>query len=381
VKKIIIRVHAKMVAQRIRSMLLVLTSLFIMLYCSSFQSSWAAKSENESKQTIAQEVEKLLKTRENLFSSCKIIEEDKIRNAFRQIDAVKIMATKESWTSRQTMSLFLAIVPRLLHFHSGLNYKHLVLATPHDAPKLCRLVTNLAQQLSISTPLIFIVDDDTFINACSGSFTQNYSMIAIGKQLLTNFSHEELKSTIAHELGHIKLNHGIKITASLILTTAGIFLLTDLLLKLFIDFNNPKSSTKRTIRNVAIRSGQLLTSTILAYNILAPYFRKIEKDADNIELSITNDPEALNNSLKTMTQLEQQQFNKYLQEQLTLWDHIDKETGKISPDEAKELKQNLASHSLGSLISNFLFSPQTHPSHKQRYEYVNSIYKCNELFQ
>lgn len=78
---------------------------------------------------------------------------------------------------------------------------------PQKAPRLHLLVEEVAHACNVPTPPIFLAGNKDIFNAMACSFTQNISMVILGKKLVEEMTDNELKAVIAHELGHVKFNH------------------------------------------------------------------------------------------------------------------------------------------------------------------------------
>ena len=124
--------------------------------------------------------------------------------------------------------------------------------------------------------------------------------IILGDTLLENFSHDEIETVIAHELGHYKKKHIIK---NILIGTVSSFLTLFLIALLYKSTLSWFEFTK--ITQVAALPLLALWSMLIGIiqtplgNILS---RKFEYEADEYAVSETKNPSAFKNTLNKLTE-------------------------------------------------------------------------------
>jgi heat shock protein HtpX len=71
-----------------------------------------------------------------------------------------------------------------------------------DSPDLYRVVENLAIRSGISTPDIYLIEDES-MNAFATGYSPKKAAVAITRGLLQKLSKSEVEAVMAHEIGHI----------------------------------------------------------------------------------------------------------------------------------------------------------------------------------
>jgi Zn-dependent protease with chaperone function len=177
---------------------------------------------------------------------------------------------------------------------SGLFELDLVLVTPHTLPKLYEYVDGVCKKAHIVTPTIFITRDKYgFFNAFAEKLLMSTGAIVIGQKLMRETSDNALEAVLAHEVGHIKYNHGNKKLA----LGLGSLLLYLILFKLLLDkdFTKIKQQINDIFSNHRVTSEDVVElmrkvqtfqvkRKLLSFGIsLVPAFiinKRFEKEAD-----------------------------------------------------------------------------------------------------
>ncbi len=74
---------------------------------------------------------------------------------------------------------------------------------PSEAPALYGAIQDLARQANLPMPKVYLIPDAA-PNAFATGRNPNHSSVAVTQGLLSMLNREEIKSVIAHELGHIR---------------------------------------------------------------------------------------------------------------------------------------------------------------------------------
>ena len=76
-------------------------------------------------------------------------------------------------------------------------------AGPSEAPDLYRAIQDLAMQANLPMPKVYLIPDAA-PNAFATGRNPKHSSVAVTQGLLSMLNRDEIKSVIAHELGHIR---------------------------------------------------------------------------------------------------------------------------------------------------------------------------------
>ena len=101
---------------------------------------------------------------------------------------------------------------RLLYVY---NIASAVQVGPKQFPRLNDMVHESAEILDVPVPEVFIVQSPV-VNALTSGYTRPYVMLYTG--LLDLMTEDEIRSTIAHELGHIKCGHVLYLSMANVLS-------------------------------------------------------------------------------------------------------------------------------------------------------------------
>ena len=166
--------------------------------------------------------------------------------------------------------------------------------TPLENKELEQKIYDLAKKANVPVSKILVVDASKRTKALNAYYTglANTRRIVIYDNLLENLSNDEIVSIIAHELGHWKKNH---IKKGLALAVGGIFCSAFFLFKLmeFICkerlWGLYKPADSATIPLLLLIVIFIQTASIPIESIIS---RAFEREADQIALELTDDPES-----------------------------------------------------------------------------------------
>jgi heat shock protein HtpX len=74
---------------------------------------------------------------------------------------------------------------------------------PYDGPELCGLIRELTMRAGLPMPRVYVIPDSS-PNAFATGRNPEHSSVAVTQGLLSILSRDEIKSVLAHELGHIR---------------------------------------------------------------------------------------------------------------------------------------------------------------------------------
>jgi len=273
------------------------------------------------------------------------------------------------------------------------DYDNCVFVDKNKAPLLNAMVEELAVKANLDKPYLFISFSDNkndSYNAGAMVFSKNLSNITIGYELIKSLSDNELRSILAHEIGHIvadskKVSFIEKYLSLDNLTMLFVF---DLLLEpIFayvvasIRINGNKSKVVHYIKGAVIITPYVLS--LLAWLAIRKRLSNLkdEINADKFAIDITKDPKSFLAAMIKMKNdiTEQQNFltqdcellNKELKNLKNTHKNIDNElceSIKILTD-AIEANRKII----------FDEDTSTHPSFKSRIEFGNKEIEKQEL--
>ncbi len=102
------------------------------------------------------------------------------------------------------------------------NIASSILVGPQQLPDLHKLLTEACEILDIETPALYIKQNPT-PNAYTFAMRGKKPFVVIHTSLLDLLEPDEIQAVIAHELGHLKCDHGVYLTlANLLVMGAGL---------------------------------------------------------------------------------------------------------------------------------------------------------------
>jgi heat shock protein HtpX len=171
------------------------------------------------------------------------------------------------------------------------------LVTKDKAPDLFRLYEPLVQKAGLSSmPDLYIVPSGT-LNAFAVGDGHDNNAVAVTRGLLKTFSEREIKTILAHELGHIKHQDTKLLLLSDVMGRMASILFIVGLMSLFLYLPAMASGTS-PISGYAIVL-MLLSPTLNSYLQFAVR-RTREYEADRAAAELTGDPEGLIMALKRL---------------------------------------------------------------------------------
>ena len=240
-----------------------------------------------------------------------------------------------------------------------------VLLTSQRAPNIYKFVKQVADDMQISVPTIFLFNERNFFNAFATSFSTNESAIFIGEKLLNRLSNEEFEAVIAHELGHVRHNHVLK---KMVLTPFALFapfgivpLLNYLRSQKILDYGE---EAELAIKLLSVPVGML--ASIIA---LDGYSRYCEKQADCDALKYTKNEKALVGFFQKMENM----YERYKNDYAYLDEEIEKNSNQLNSSDLAEIKKNAWLNKKFQQFFTWFYikSPfATHPSPESRIQYV-----------
>lgn len=153
-----------------------------------------------------------------------------------------------------------------------------------ELPKLHKFVENLCKKNNISKPLIVIPPFENVINAGACKLFRENGVIFIFPGLINNTNDEELEAIIAHEIGHIKLNHVNKNLAIAIPTFICSTVAFSKLISCYLKDFMPKISTEKLEKIQIIECSialSIMTCAIIKKIIIG---KKFEEQADKFSM-------------------------------------------------------------------------------------------------
>jgi len=241
------------------------------------------------------------------------------KKLFDNVDIKKLIADEPSIVKQKLLSFFLKVYP------GGplRSTKSVVMVTSEKAPKLYAVVKELADNLNMPAPTLFITENRKIFDAFSCSLTKNLSLMCLGENLVNNLSIEELRTVIAHELGHIKKNHIQK---------------------------------------------QLVLALFPCTSILLPVFSQYcEKQADMIAVKATGDPQAMADTVKKFKEISSGKKD---------FDAVEAYIKKTFSNNPKLRKKFMLKLNVKRLLQQYEYSRtqhklfKMHPSHNTRIKYL-----------
>lgn len=189
------------------------------------------------------------------------------------------------------------IINFISYFYSdkiALKANHAQIVSETEAPRLHRIVEELAQNAGIKKPRVAIVQTND-PNAFATGRNQDNAVVAATTGIMQLLDDRELRGVLAHELGHIR-NHDILI-GSIAATMAGIITMVANVGRYAIFF-----SDEDNIGNVIASILLIIFAPIAAAIIRMAISRSCEFKADRTGAEISQDPLALANALGKIEQ-------------------------------------------------------------------------------
>ncbi len=212
------------------------------------------------------------------------------------------------WVLNNSFYTFLYSLPFILlwlviwiSFHKSIIFKFSWAReiTRKQNPEIYNIVENLAISRWITSPKVWILDDDS-LNAFATWWWQNKSWIVFSRWLLKKLDKKEIEAVAAHEMTHI-LNEDIKLMVIVTVFIWIIWTVWEILLRTA--RTRSRSSSKKGVNPLPLFWLILyLIALIIMPLIQLAISRKREYLADAWSVELTWDKKAMINALKKISQ-------------------------------------------------------------------------------
>lgn len=211
-----------------------------------------------------------------------------------------IKSYPESWWFILATVLFLVSVV-LARLAPTLIFPIFYKFTPLEDEELKLKIADLCDNTNLSFSGIFKFDLSKNTKKVNAGFTgiRKSKRIILSDTLLSGFSHDEITSVFAHELGHYKKRHILKnIFIGLIFSYAGLFLAAELYIFLFPAFG---FSFQHQLAALPLLTLVLMLYGIVTMPIQNIISRKFEYEADEFALSSTQNRNAFISTMEKLS--------------------------------------------------------------------------------
>lgn len=170
--------------------------------------------------------------------------------------------------------------------------------------RLLNVVEEMAIASGISVPQVYVLQNESGINAFAAGFSPNQAVVAVTRGCLDNLTRDELQGVIAHEFSHI-LNGDMRLNIRLIGVLNGI-------LVLYIIGRVLLRSSGSSRRSKDQNGFALLGLVLIAVGLIGVFFGRLIKAAvsrqreflaDASAVQFTRDPSGLGSALAKINQL------------------------------------------------------------------------------
>lgn len=193
--------------------------------------------------------------------------------------------------------------PKLSNFQRMiLSSLEIILVTDETMPGLYGYIADACQENKIKMPTVFIATNKGFFNALALRLFWGTGIVVIGKKIIEDASQEELEGVLAHELGHIKYDHGTKKFAIFI----GSFIGASLVANQFIENPYAKAYAPHIV-------APLLTSLLIN--------KRFEREADEFAYKTVGKGKGLAQFFKHLEKMEEKTEGEFAATYQMLADH------------------------------------------------------------
>ena len=164
--------------------------------------------------------------------------------------------------------------------------------------RLLNIVEEMAIAARIRRPQVYVLPDEACINAFAAGHSPDDAAVAVTQGALDKLDRDQLQAVIGHEFSHI-LNGDMKINMQLTAWLFGLFVITDLAVRIM----NKRGSGKSAARLKLVAFGIFLAGSVglFAGRLLqAAVSRRREHLADASAVQFTRNPQALQGAFVTM---------------------------------------------------------------------------------
>ncbi len=168
------------------------------------------------------------------------------------------------------------------------------IVTPQEAPRLARIVGELAPQFHLVAPRLAIVPSPT-PNAFATGRDERHAIVAATEGILPLLTDRELKGVLAHELAHIRDRDVLLMTFAATLAGAIAYASQIVFFSMLFGGGNSRSNVNPIVLLIAI-----VTAPIAAMLVQLAISRSREYRADEVGAWTLGDPEALASALQKL---------------------------------------------------------------------------------
>ncbi len=170
--------------------------------------------------------------------------------------------------------------------------------------RLLNVVEEMAIASGISVPQVYVLQDESGINAFAAGFSPNQAVVAVTRGCLDNLTRDELQGVIAHEFSHI-LNGDMRLNIRLIGVLNGILVLY-IIGRVLVRSSGGSRSSKNQGAFV------LLGIVLIVVGLIGVFFGRLIKAAvsrqreflaDASAVQFTRDPSGISSALAKINQL------------------------------------------------------------------------------
>jgi Zn-dependent protease with chaperone function/uncharacterized tellurite resistance protein B-like protein len=170
-----------------------------------------------------------------------------------------------------------------------------------DEQRLRNVVEEMAIASGVTVPQLYVMDQETGINAFVAGYSPNEAVMVVTHGTLTHLSRDELQGVVAHEFSHI-LNGDMRLNVRLIALLAGILMIGQIGSFLLRGSRYRHYSRRNRGQSVAVIAG--LALVVIGYVgvffgrlIQAAVSRQREMLADASSVQFTRNPEGIGGAL------------------------------------------------------------------------------------
>jgi len=204
----------------------------------------------------------------------------------------------QSWLAGLIIALGLAVVLNLVsYFYCDrivLWSTHAKIVTPAEAPRLAKIVDDLAPTFGLVAPRLAIVPTPT-PNAFATGRDERHAVVAATEGILAMLNDRELRGVLAHELAHVRDRDVLLMTFAATVAGAISYAAQIAFFSMLFGGSNNRSGVNPIVLLLA-----LVTAPIAAMLIQLAISRSREFRADEVGAFTLGDPEALASALQKL---------------------------------------------------------------------------------
>jgi heat shock protein HtpX len=204
----------------------------------------------------------------------------------------------DSWLAGLVIALGLALVLNLVSYflcdRIVLWSTKAKIVSPKEAPRLAKIVDELAPSFGLVAPRIAIVPTQT-PNAFATGRDDRHAVVAATEGILRTLNDRELKGVLAHELAHVRDRDVLVMTFAATVAGAISYAAQIAFFSMLFGGGNNRSGPNPIVLGIA-----LITAPIAAMMIQLAISRSREYRADEVGARTLGDPEALASALEKL---------------------------------------------------------------------------------